>query len=139
MNTTGNLVFLHAGPTRSTVHVGDKSPSDHCFVFTVIPFGFSLEPGPEQIKPRSDEESEFLGLVSDHLSSLFIPADNGEVSMVVFHVADAVASVWFLVAKASVYVLEILVVGGLHPCQVYCPEGELQVQLDHSEQGKQMH
>ena len=68
---------------------------------TVIPFGFSLEPGSEQIKPGLDEESEFLGLVVDHLSFLPIPTDDSEVSTVVSRVADAVASVWSLVAKAS--------------------------------------
>ena len=96
-----DLVFLHAGPTRATICVGNRGPSDHCFVSTVIPFGFSLEPGPKQIKPGSDEESEFLGLVSDHLSSLPIPDDDGEVSAVVSQVVDAVASAWSLVVKAS--------------------------------------
>ena len=96
-----DLVFLWVGPTRATVRVSDRGPSDHCFVSTVIPFGFSLEPGPERIKPGLDEESEFLGLVADRLSSLPIPKDDGEVSMVVSHVVDAVASAWSLVAKAS--------------------------------------
>ena len=50
---------------------------------------------------QSDEESEFLGLVSDHISSLSIPADDEEVSVVVSHVADVVASAWSLIAKAS--------------------------------------
>ena len=40
----------------------------------------------------SDEESEFLDLVSDRLSSLSIPTDDGEVSTVVFRLVDAVAS-----------------------------------------------
>ena len=96
-----DLVFLRAGPTRATVRVDNRGPSDHCFVSTVIPFGFSLKPGPKQTKPGSDEESEFLGLVSDRLSSLSIPTDDGEVSVVVSHVVDAVASAWSLVAKAS--------------------------------------
>ena len=94
-------MFLWAGPTRATVRVGDRGPSDHCFVSTVITFGFSLEPGPEWIKPGSDKESEFLGLVADHLSSLPIPTDDSKVSTVVSCVADAVASAWSLVAKAS--------------------------------------
>ena len=94
-------MFLRAGPTRATVRISDRGPSDHRFVSTVIPFGFSLEPGPERIKPGSDEESKFLGLVTDHLSSLPIPKDDGEVSVVVSCVADAVASAWSLVTKAS--------------------------------------
>ena len=94
-------MFLRAGPTRATVRVGDRGPSDHCFVSTVIPFGFSLEPGPERIKPGLDEESEFLGLVTDRLSSLPVPKEDSEVSTVVSRVADAVASAWSLVAKAS--------------------------------------
>ena len=94
-------MFLRAGPTRATVGVGNRGPSDHCFISTVIPFGFSLEPDPERIKPGSDEESEFLGLVADRLSSLLIPKEDSEVSMVVSRVADAVASAWSLVAKAS--------------------------------------
>ena len=89
------------GPTRATVHVGNKGPSDHCSISTVIPFGFSLEPSPEWIKPGSDEESKFLGLVSNRISSLSIPVDDGKVSVVVSCVADAVASAWSLVTKAS--------------------------------------
>ena len=94
-------MFLQVGPTRATVRVGNKGPSDHCFVSTVITFGFSLEPGPERIKPGLEEESEFLGLVADCLSSLPIPMNDGEVSMVVSCMADAVASAWSLVTKTS--------------------------------------
>ena len=96
-----DLVFLHVGPTRATIRIGDKGPSDHCFISTVISFEFLLEPGPKWIKSGSDKESKFLNLVSDCLSSLSIPTDDGEVSMVVFHVADTVVSAWSLVAKAS--------------------------------------
>ena len=65
------------GPTKATVCIDDRGPSDHCFVSTVIFFGFSLEPGLERIKPGLDEESEFLGLVSNCLSFLSISFDDG--------------------------------------------------------------
>ena len=67
----------------------------------VIPFGFSLKSGPERIKPGSEEESEFLGLVSDHVFFLSISSNDGEIPTVVFCVVDTVASVWSLVTKAS--------------------------------------
>ena len=88
-------------PTRAIVCIGDKGPSDHCFISMVIPFGFSLEPDPEWIKSGSDEESKFLGLVVNRLSFLSIPTDDGEVSSVVFRVVDVVVSAWSLVAKVS--------------------------------------
>ena len=96
-----DLVFLRVGPTRSTIHVDNKGPGDYCFVSTVIPFEFSLKPGLKWIKSGSDEESEFLDLVSNCLSFLSIPTNDGEVSAVVSHMANAVASAWSLVTKAS--------------------------------------
>jgi hypothetical protein len=95
-----DLAFLPEGDTKSSFSVGERGPSDHAPLLTEIPFTLDFEYSTLRIKPGSEEESEFLKLVSQHLTALEVPPGPEGVSDLVTRIAKIVESAWL--QKATV-------------------------------------
>lgn len=96
-----DLVFLRIENRGASVRISDRDSSDHCSIMTTIQYGFNFKIGPDWIKPGLKEEFEFLELIADCLATITIPALGSEIQSVVMRVAEVVAALWSLTAKAS--------------------------------------